>query len=658
MSELRTYLERRRQQEAAAWFAHTADPARGTVVAALSDWLTTAVEALPTSIPAHGLGDVAAPDRLGDRLRALALPDRAATLEAFLASENGDGSEASLQAGMAFGEALAHAVASRPKGLARLANWLCGIHDELTYAYAKTLKSRAHTESVVRFALRRLLRTQIETFNRDPRSVALCSSSAPITRWIEARDKGDELRALWDGGLGHNDFRIHDSLHFDLLRRVDPRAFTALLCRFAIPGPAANLLESMAWDEDLSDLAALLARAPRLSIRQGRWIERGALTVLLLATAAGELQKRARCATGDDRKTRSLSAVDALVLEHAVLVITDALLGRPDGPELARLWLHRLFWEDASWNVWELPLLPLPSPSPENCGRTLIGVLVQAIASRLPSLSHPEDDLRATDELQRWPRLLTHLAVSALGSGESGEVSPASLLARLVKADLTETVGLDRLIGSPNRLAASLVRHTVLAEADPVRWFTMLWFSREVALSRERRWTCEDPQSSYDGCNAALLTAAIGLAAATPLGPPSHAQRSLFVAVADAIAGQVLAPTRIDVGAHWQMARRACVALWARMRSATQPDPMALSDLLRPFVRPSETFAWDLIELARAGVATRDITAALRTLGHDLANLLGIIRSDVSRRGERSRITRDESRTLDTLWEEAIAIDG
>jgi hypothetical protein len=74
-----------------------------------------------------------------------------------------------------------------------------------------------------------------------------------------------------------------------------------------------------------------------------------------------------------------------------------------------------------------------------------------------------------------------------------------------------------------------------------------------------------------------------------------------------------------------------------------------LAELLRPFVRPTETFGWDLAELTNAGVSAADLQTALKILDRDLVMLIDIILSDATRRGESSRITWHELRTLETL---------
>ncbi|ACK86380.1 hypothetical protein [Methylorubrum extorquens] len=652
MSAHRRFLELRRRHAQEAWLAHVRDPARGRVVAILADWFVGAIDLLPSSIPGQGMADVAAPVRIGDLLRDQGFGTLAASLEAFLSSGRAETDPAPLRAGMALAEALAHAVATRPsEPLVRLAHWLLGLHGTLPHPYSVALTERAQADPRIRFAVRRLLRERVRTFNRDPQRVALCASQAPMARWIDARaETGDDLRGLWEGGLGHDEFRLHDSLHFDCIRRLDARAFMALLHRFAIPGPVANLLQAMSWQRHLGDLASLLRQAPPVRVQTNGMVVRGGLAVLLLGTAARKLQELTRGTDDDGQPLSRLTCAAASETEDAIEALVEAVFSRGDGPELARLWLSRLLKEDTTSNVWNLPLLPLPTPSPDSQGRSIVGVLVQALASRLPQPVFADDELRATDASQRWPCLLASVATAALGAEAEDVCPPGALLARLIQLDLVQTVDIDRFMTNPDGIAADIVRCALRSEPDPSAWFEALWSSKAVALSRERRWRGDDPQAGYDACNAALVAVAVGIVFASPVAQPTGAQQTLFTAVNAAVAGQLLAPTRSDPGLGWHKARRACMALWPHMFAARDAErSRLLADLLRPFARPTETLAWDLVALARAGVSAEDIGSALRSLGHDPAALIDVILSDRARRGEGSRVTWHETHDLEAL---------
>lgn len=245
-----------------------------------------------------------------------------------------------------------------------------------------------------------------------------------------------------------------------------------------------------------------------------------------------------------------------------------------------------------------------------------------------------------------------------MGIGVPDDAPVATLLDRLVRADLVGMTGLDRLMRAPNRLGTGLIRQVILGAPNPTEWFEGLWTSREVALSRDRRWREDGASAGYDGCNAALVAVAMGIAAATPIGEASDLQRALFVVVSSAVSGQVLAPTRGDPGFGWQSARRACAALWPRLALESGPSsPMpALQTFLGPFARPTETFAWDLVELTRAGVSCVAIERAVWAAGHDLVALLDAILSDAWRRGESSRLACDELGLLEALGRDAARV--
>lgn len=652
MSAHRRFLELRRRHAQEAWLAHVSDPARERVVAIMAEWLVGAIDLLPSSIPGYGMADVAAPVRIGDRLRDQGFGALAVSLEALLSTGRAETEPAPLRAGMALGEALAHAVAARPtEPLLRLAHWVLGLNGALQVPYDAALTELAQADPRVRFAVRRLLRERVRTFNRDPQRVALCASQAPMARWIDARaETGDDLRGLWDGGAGHDEFRMHDSLHFDWIRRLDARAFMALLHRFAIPGPVANLLKAMSWQKNLGDLASLLRQAPPVMVQTEGRVVAGVSTVLLLGTAARKLQERTR-ETDDGQPLSWLPCAAASETEDAIKALVGAVFSRRDGPGLARLWLCRLLNEDTASNVWNLPLLPLPAPSPEHQGRSIVGALVQALASRLPYPASADDELRTADALQRWPCLLASIATAVLSTDAAEVRSSSALLASLIQLDLIQTVVLDRFLASPDGIAADIVRHALRSEPDPSTWFEALWSSKAVALSRERRWRGDDAQAGYDACNAALVAVAVGVIAASRFARPTEAQQSLFTTVNAAVAGQLLAPTRSDPGLGWHKARRTCMALWPRLFAGHDEAQRSrlLADLLRPFVRPTETFAWDLVELARAGVSAEAIGSALRSLGHAPVTLIDIILFDKARRGDGSRVTWHEARILESL---------
>lgn len=653
MSAHRRFLELRQRRAREAWSCHVGDPARERTVAVLTDWLVGAVELLPSTIPGHGMAEVAAPVRIGDRLRDRGLGQTAEALEAFLSSGSSQTEPMAIRAGMALGEALAQAVASRPEEpLVRLTHWLISGHATLLDPYLVILTERARLEPRIRFAIRRLLHARVETFGRDPQRVALCASQAPMTRWLEARaERGDGLRGLWEGGLGHDVFRLYDSLHFDWIRRLDERAFTVLVQRFAIPGPATDLLRAMAWQRNLGDLASLLRRAPTVAVEPDGTVVRGGLTILLLGTASYMMQERTRRIDEDGRRLSRLPAAAARDVEDAIETLVHAVFARRDGSGLAKLWLRRILWEDMASNVWNLPLLPLPSLGHESQGRSIVSVLIQGLASRLPYPASADDELREADASERWPCLLASVATVALSDDAEVARSASTLLARLIRSDLTQSIGLDRIMGHPYRVAGSVIRSALRHEPDPAAWFAVLWSSKEATLSRERRWTGDTSHGSLDTCNAALVAVAVGLAAVAPAPLPSEAQRSLFGAVNAAIAGQLLAPTRSDPGMLWHKARRACLALWPRLFAECDASRRSrlLADLLRPFARPTETLAWDLVELAHAGVSADDIGSALRSLGHEPASLIAVVLSDRRNRGDGSRITLHEVQVLEAL---------
>ncbi len=92
------------------------------------------------------------------------------------------------------------------------------------------------------------------------------------------------------------------------------------------------------------------------------------------------------------------------------------------------------------------------------------------------------------------------------------------------------------------------------------------------------------------------------------------------------------------------------MALWPRILVAHDSAQRSglLTNLLRPFARPTDILAWDLVAITHAG--TLPTTSAWRSKALAMIRpLIDAVLADRARRGDKSRMTSHETQALEAL---------
>ncbi len=398
------------------------------------------------------------------------------------------------------------------------------------------------------------------------------------------------LRDIWESRPYVPLFVVHDEWAFELLRRVDLRAYLRVLEELPYADFARQIIRNATWTTTADQLAELISIAPAVLDDDGAL----AVSVPLVMFALAMSIKRW---FGEEpyhpKSPRNTLIKDAKTFETECPLLLKTLSKRPDYPALGYAWLQYLIWSVRTRRDHRVGSDRHPSAE-----RWF--ALIQQLAGALPIHPAPCEWIQSEQSLWRNERIYALLAVLVFKPTNNQE-RIADLLKSCLTNEIVTTHAIQELQFDQQPCNFSIVALAVSSIKDLAGWFKDLW--ADIYLQRERaRRIRLDPNGNSE--NVGLVAVFWAFAGLARLPADSPVRRSLWAELEVAVREGALTDAFHTAAEAWSVAARLLAAYWTLVFADDRAKGMAgsLDEFLLHWAEASGDFAFLVAELASRGV--------------------------------------------------------